>query len=146
LPSWVHKTDSERIQNCEYLFPLENVVATEKIDGSSATYSLHQEEGFHVCSRNLSLYRTDGNTFWDMADRLDIEKVLHGYLKDSNALTVTVQGELFGEGIQSNRLGVKGHRFAAFNFEVDGRDFMYAPETSVSIGQRATRFGTWPTG
>ncbi len=41
LPSWVHKTDSERIQNCEYLFPLENVVATEKIDGSSATYSLH---------------------------------------------------------------------------------------------------------
>ena len=120
LPSWVHKTDSERIQNCEYLFPLENVVATEKIDGSSATYSLHQEEGFHVCSRNLSLYRTEGNTFWNMADRLDIEKVLHGYLKDSNALTVTVQGELFGEGIQSNRLGVKGHRFAAFNFEVDG--------------------------
>lgn len=120
LPSWVHKTDSERIQNCEYLFPLEDVVATEKVDGSSATYSLHQEEGFHVCSRNLSLYRTDGNTFWNVADRLDIENLLQGYLSDSGTLTVTVQGELFGEGIQSNRLGVKGHRFAAFNFEVDG--------------------------
>ncbi len=69
FPSFIRKTDEERIQNLasEYeLFKTQNkegvkFYVTEKLDGSSATY--YFKDGiFGVCSRNLELLETEGNT------------------------------------------------------------------------------------
>lgn len=123
LPGWVRKTDAERIQNFEDFLPLdpEDFYCTEKIDGSSATFTL-KDGDFHVCSRNLDLEETEGNTFWETARRYDIGNILADWLLDSaGSETVTIQGEIYGEGINGNRLGLKGHHFAAFNFEIDGQ-------------------------
>jgi hypothetical protein len=49
---------------------------------------------FGVCSRNLDLKETEGNTFWNVASKLDIES----NIPDNTA----IQGELVGPGIQGN--------------------------------------------
>lgn len=124
LPGWVRKTDAERVQNFEDFLPLnpDEFYCTEKVDGSSATFTYHYDDGFHVCSRNLDLEPTDGNTFWEIADRYEIDDVLINWINDTpGAKTATIQGEIYGEGINGNRLGLKGHHFAAFNFEIDGQ-------------------------
>lgn len=56
-PEWIIKTDEERVQNMPWV--LENkrpFSVTEKLDGTSATYSLHKEGRkwkMYVCSRNV---------------------------------------------------------------------------------------------
>lgn len=59
-PSWVVKTDEERIQNLPYLFANAGSkwMATEKIDGSSTTFTMRgrgRKKEFYVCSRNVVL-------------------------------------------------------------------------------------------
>jgi RNA ligase (TIGR02306 family) len=123
MPGWVRKTDAERVQNFADFLPLnpEEFYCTEKIDGSSATFTLNGDD-FHVCSRNIDLYDTEGNTFWEIARKHEIEKTLR-YIREQWALAgsepsiVTLQGEVYGEGINGNRLALKGHHFAAFNLE-----------------------------
>jgi RNA ligase (TIGR02306 family) len=124
LPGWVRKTDAERIQNFEDFLPLdpEDFYCTEKIDGSSVTFTF-KDDDFHVCSRNLDLEETEGNTFWEIAKKYHIKDFLYDMLHEYCAGNVTpddyitLQGEIYGEGINGNRLGLKGHHFAAFNFE-----------------------------
>lgn len=126
LPGWVRKTDAERIQNFEDFLPLnpDDFYCTEKIDGSSATFTL-KDGDFHVCSRNLDLEETEGNTFWEMAKRYKIREFLESMLEEQTNNTsddyITIQGEIYGEGINGNRLGLKGHHFRAFNFELNGK-------------------------
>jgi RNA ligase (TIGR02306 family) len=62
FPSFVPKTDQERIQNCwrnVERVKTEQFEVTQKLDGSSMTayYRRHPEYGadFGICSRNLSL-------------------------------------------------------------------------------------------
>ena len=110
FPSFIWKTDEERVQNLasEYeLYKTKNkdgmkFYVTEKLDGSSATYYFNNNE-FGVCSRNLELLETEGNTFWKVARELDIENKLRnlGY-------NICIQGELIGEGIQGNPYRIKG--------------------------------------
>jgi len=86
FPSFIRKTDEERIQNLasEYeLFKTQNkegmkFYVTEKLDGSSATY--YFKDGiFGVCSRNLELLETEGNTFWKVARELMLKEKLLVY-------------------------------------------------------------------
>lgn len=63
-PSFIPKTDEERVQNLSHLvekYQDEEFYVTEKLDGSSATfYKLNGE--FGVCSRNLELLETKENS------------------------------------------------------------------------------------
>lgn len=122
-PSWVWKTGAERAQNVNHLFPLEGeVVCSEKIDGSSASFGLDSEGVFHVCSHNVDLAESDTNPFWKIAKSLDIETVLRGWsdMLNLNKTPIVAQGELYGEGINGNRLKLKGHRFGLFNVDIGG--------------------------
>ena len=119
FPSFLHKTDEERVQNLvkeygEYKFTsTHQFYMTEKLDGSSATFYMNEGE-FGVCSRNLELLETEGNTFWKVARELDLENKL----KDKG--NICLQGELIGEGIQGNPYKIKGqtvHFFNAFNID-----------------------------
>lgn len=117
FPGWIRKTDAERVQNLVDIFPLEGQwVATEKIDGTSATYAIDEHGEFVVCSRNLQLKPSDA-VYWKIAEKFDIENLLRSIAMGG---TIVLQGEIFGEGIQKNPLGIKGVDFRAFNLDVHG--------------------------
>lgn len=127
-PEWVSKTDEERIENMPWVLSNKSpFVATEKIDGTSTTFTMKRNKlgknEFYVCSRNVVFDKPDKNCFYDtnvyieMAEKYDIEKILASILADDPTLDwVTLQGETYGAGIQKRDYGLKEHRFAGFNF------------------------------
>ncbi len=111
FPSFIPKSDEPRIQS----FPDKlgqyastTFYATEKIDGTSVTFFLHDGE-LNVCSRNLNLKETEGNSYWRLAKDLGMKEKLHALGGD-----IALQGELVGEGINKNRLKVKGQKVFFF--------------------------------
>ena len=114
FPGFIPKTDQERIQNltAEFADWTERKLhweVTEKLDGSSMTvYVFDEDEG--VCSRNLNLRETPGNSLWTVARRND----LIGKIR-STGQNLAFQGELIGEGIQGNPYKIKGQEFYLFD-------------------------------
>ena len=138
FPSWVTKTDEERIQNMPWILKnKEPFIATEKIDGTSTTFTLKRGTGlfakdeFYVCSRNVCFDKPDATCFYnknvyiEMAEKYDIENkmksLLHGMFSDCD--WITIQGETYGSGVQKRDYSTKEHNFMAFNFVTskDGR-------------------------
>jgi hypothetical protein len=121
FPSWIVKTDEERIQNKTTMFNIEKeagteFTVTEKIDGQSVTYFLEKvgrKYNFGVCSRNIYLKKPDNSSYWTIAKQLDIENVLKSIIGKHNR--IVLQGEIIGEGIQGNKYKIKGYDFYAFN-------------------------------
>ena len=109
FPSFLIKTDSHRLQAYPRLIEEMQGIecyASIKIDGTSSTFYKREGE-FGVCSRNMDLIRVEGNTYWEMVDKYLIEENLPDWY--------SIQGETYGEGIQGNRLEVKGHHLAIFD-------------------------------
>ena len=105
FPTLVPKTDQERIQNLSKQFDkfMEDTWSvTEKLDGSSCTFYLDDEDQFHVCSRNLDLKEDENNSFWKTAKKYDIE----GIMRRNSMQGMAIQGEMIGEGIQGNQYKV----------------------------------------
>lgn len=134
FPSFLRKTDSERVQNLikEYEFYKTSnetqYYVTEKLDGSSATFYWKDGE-FGVCSRNLELLETEDNTFWRVARKMDLEKKLK-----SNGKNLCLQGELIGEGIQGNPYGIKGQTVRFFDvFDIDNQIYYGLPMFLATI-------------
>ncbi len=122
FPSFMPKTDEERIQNLsgQYEeFRKHTFYVTEKLDGSSATFYLN-DGVFGVCSRNLDLEETDDNTFWKIARAEKLEEKLAGLGKN-----FAIQGELIGEGVQGNPYGLRGQTVRFFNaFDIDRYEYL----------------------
>lgn len=126
-PTWVSKTDEERVQNMPWILHDNGVwVATEKIDGSSTTFTMKRgkrgKNEFYVCSRNVCFDSVDKpcyydtNIYWEMAQKYDMYNVLTKLLeKYPNSEWVTIQGETYGVGIQKRDYSMEGHDFKAFN-------------------------------
>lgn len=131
-PSWVVKTDEERCQNLTSLlfgdgaWHNEVWIATEKIDGTSTTFTLKRgrfgKNEFYVCSRNVCFDKKDKQCFYEtnvyteMAEKYDIQNVLTDLLKTHpEAEWVTIQGETYGKNIQTRDYSIDGHDFVAFN-------------------------------
>jgi RNA ligase (TIGR02306 family) len=106
FPAIVPKTDQERIQNLTRSFEqykLDSWSITEKLDGSSCTFYLDDEDVFHVCSRNLDLKEDEANSFWKVARKFNIEDIMRrNFMKG-----MAIQGEMIGEGIQGNQYKVQ---------------------------------------
>lgn len=106
FPSFIHKTDQERIQNCyKYLKHKWNDhlwEVTMKLDGSSFTAYYNKEtDEFGVCSRNMNLKETEDNAFWQVARKYDLENKMREY-----GVSIAIQGELVGPGVQGNKEGL----------------------------------------
>ena len=127
-PEWVKKTDEERVQNMSWILKNKNEwTATEKIDGTSTTFTMkrlkHNKFDFYICSRNVVYDKSDQecyyntNVYVEMAEKYHIEDVLKQILINHPDLEwVTLQGETYGEGVQKRDYSMKGHDFAGFNF------------------------------
>ncbi len=120
FPARVPKTDQERIQNLALQLDAWQQEGargeltwevTEKLEGASCTYAMLEGE-LHVCSRNIDLLETEGNTLWLQARELDIENKLRATFGDRN---IALQGELIGNGIQDNLYRLNGHQFHLYD-------------------------------
>lgn len=126
-PSWVAKTDEERIQNMPWILnDTGRWIITEKIDGSSTTFTMKRgkrgKNEFYVCSRNVCFDSVDKpcyydtNIYWEMAQKYDMYNILSKLLEITpEAEWVTVQGETYGAGVQKRDYSMEGHDFKAFN-------------------------------
>lgn len=136
-PEWVIKTDEERIQNLAHMIPelaKEHWITTEKIDGSSTTFTMkrvrrHKYE-FLVCSRNVCFDKPDKKCFYDtniyteMAEKYHIEDALKDLMeKNPDWDWVTLQGETFGAKVQNRTYGLDHRELKGFNLinSKDGR-------------------------
>ena len=122
FPSFIPKTDETRVQVLQTLldkYQGEKCYVTEKLDGSSTTYYVKDGE-FGVCSRNLELVEDMENSFWKVARQMGIEAKLRAIGKN-----ISIQGELIGEGIQGNKLKLKGQTIKFFNaFDIDKFEYL----------------------
>ena len=128
-PAWVAKTDEERCQNMPWLFPgnpEEEWIATEKVDGTSTTFTMKgfgRGRKFFICSRNVVFDKPNKNCYYDtnvyieMAEKYNIEKVLEEILSRYSAVCnfITIQGETYGATVQKRDYGLEGKDFKAFN-------------------------------
>ena len=117
FPHFIPKTDQERCQNLrKEIFEThkdETYEVTTKLDGSSMTVYVKNGD-IGVCSRNIDLIETEGNSFWKAARDQNLIEALQGYCEDM-AMDLAIQGELIGEGIQGNPEKLKGQRFFMFD-------------------------------
>ncbi len=131
FPSFIPKTDETRVQVLQGLLDVcknEKCVVTEKLDGSSVTYFINNNE-FGVCSRNLELLEDTENSLWKVARAFDIENKL----KSLNG-NFALQGELIGEGIQSNKYKLKGQTVYFFNlFNIDTYEYKTNDELEQTL-------------
>lgn len=123
FPSFIRKTDQERIQNCygDLVKTHKDTVfeASLKLDGSSMTVYFNDGQ-FGVCSRNLDLKETEDNTFWKVARKLKLEEALRSYGRN-----IALQGELMGPGVQGNREQLPDHDFYLFDvWDIDGQCYI----------------------
>jgi len=110
---WLKKTDAERVQNLsdEWLQSVDDGlwVATEKVDGSSITYALDDADDLHIYSRNWELSTANPTaTPVELATRYDVRQ----WMLDVGVRAL--QGEMYGVGINANRLKASAHQLAAF--------------------------------
>lgn len=126
FPPFIPKTDETRIQNLvkkynnwknlnDYFY------VAEKLDGASTTFYYNQEHmdddrfvGFGVCSRNLNLKKNENNSMWKWAIDNDLEFKLKD-LYDTHGISIALQGEIIGEGIQKNPYKIKGQDVRFFS-------------------------------
>ena len=132
-PSWVQKTDEERVQNMPWILnSTDKWIATEKIDGTSTTFTMKRgkfgRKSFYVCSRNVCFGEEnkpcyyDTNVYWEMAKKYDIYNILSAMLDIfPNEEWITIQGETYGDGVQKRDYSLKEHEFAAFNLIFSSR-------------------------
>lgn len=112
LPSTIHKTDLERVQNIwedvkmtwnPYQFEV-----TVKLDGEAVTVFSEEGGTVRVCSRNVMLKDTGNNVAWEAARNHGIiEEVQEAYRKGHR---FAIQGELMGPGIRGNKERLRLHR------------------------------------
>lgn len=127
-PGSVPKTDEERVQNIDVteLYGIDFLV-TEKLDGTSCSFIL-DEKGFHVCGRNWEYLETPDQTFWKLAKQYGIEDKLKKYQSDSGCY-LALQGEVIGNGIQSNGYNMKGQDIFIFNiFNITRQHYLSSAE------------------
>jgi RNA ligase (TIGR02306 family) len=127
FPSFIPKTDQERCQNIvSEIFEThkgESYEVTLKLDGSSCT--VYAKDGdIGVCSRNLDLEETEGNSFWQAARKQLLIEALTKF-QTVGIGNFALQMELIGEGIQGNQEKIKGHRLYLFDvYNIDEQTYL----------------------
>lgn len=158
FPSFIKKTDQERIQNLfdEYKEKYKDVEfeVSLKLDGSSMTtfnidtskYSTKKIEKlkmngenfdsyFGVCSRNFELTKNEENTFWKVAIEKELDSKIYNFCQIHNR-NLSFQGELMGPGIQGNRENLTNFNFFLFDiWDIDNQKHL-KPKERLEIAKQ----------
>ena len=139
FPSFLRKTDQERIQNQFKRMQPEHFAdeyeVTLKLDGSSMT--VYYNDGvFGVCSRNLELKMVDDEGNPTNTENAFIKKALELGMKEKLerwGKNVAIQGELWGSGINGNWEGISHHEFSVFDiFDIDSQTYMNSSKRELA--------------
>lgn len=98
FPSFISKTDEIRIQNAPF---------KGKHFWNKDAYD------FGVCSRNLRKWNRDASAFWSVAEKYNIEQILHQLIGDNE--WVAIQGECVASNVQGNKYKVTEPDLYVFN-------------------------------
>lgn len=134
FPSFIPKTDQERIQNLSREFNKYKEAAelweiTEKLDGSSMTV-FFKDGNVGVCSRNLELKEDIDNTFWGCAVDSGAVDELKKFQQE-----LALQGELIGPGIQGNKYNLQKHEYHIYDiFDIAKQEYLL-PEERYKVVQ-----------
>jgi RNA ligase (TIGR02306 family) len=135
FPSFIKKTEEERIQNLsleldelrEHLY-----FRSEKLDGLSMTVFLNDSE-FGVCGRNYQYKNSKDNALWVAALENGLKEKLESYGKN-----IAIQGELIGPGISENPYRLKEKEYRVYNvFDID--EYLYLSKQECK--KLAIKFG-----
>lgn len=158
FPSFVRKTDQNRIQNVFKLVSREDrkkeqFAATLKLHGSSATVAFVTDESYinekmpiegdggqyYVCSRNWALKDDEGCIWWEGARNsgmLDIVRN-HHYRTGEH---LAVQGELVGPGINGTHEKFDDYTIKVFAiWDIDAQEYLNYDE----FVEKCTEMGIW---
>lgn len=138
FPSFIPKTDQERIQNISQQ-TIDSWIqqgltweVTEKLHGSSMTVYFNQGD-YGVCSRNVDLKFDMNNTFWKIAVETQVLTRMMQYCMVGRR-NLAIQGELIGEGINGNQYGLCGHEFRIFDiFDIDKQEYLSPTDRSCLV-------------
>ena len=140
FPSFLKKTDQERIQNCynditnpdNYMI-WSHVVIEEKLEGSSATI-YYNNGAVGVCSRNLDLKEEGGDSFWKAAKDQQIVEKLTEYCERTGR-NLAIQGELIGN-VQGNIYKLDTNVIRAFDiYDIDEGSYLGYHERSCILDE-----------
>ncbi|EPS39928.1 hypothetical protein H072_6241 [Dactylellina haptotyla CBS 200.50] len=162
LPSFISRTDQERVQNLPGVFKKyqdEVFQETTKMDGSSMTVYYLREDSvmlellpqinpereptaasvggrFGVCSRNVNIVEASeskGGNFWAVARKNDLARKMAELNR-----SIAIQGELCGSSIQANFEGfpVGFHDFFLFSvWDIEKQKYMQPKEAEELAAQ-----------
>lgn len=129
FPSFIPKTDQERVQNLSRTIEQmqgEVFEVTLKLDGSSITVYSVEEDGVWrdgVCSRNLDLQEGD-SAFWMIAKQENLHEKIR-----STGRQLAIQGEMLNTNIQGNWEKVdKLCMFVYDIYDIDKRQYLLPDE------------------
>ena len=131
FPGFIPKTDQERIQNlsvelAEWVRLGYTFERTEKLDGTSMTAFI-LDGVFSICSRNLELKPNPDNSMFKAAADQNLMEILT-LLNTLSPRNLALQGELIGNGIQSNKYKYIGQEFRVFDiYDIDAKKY-FTPE------------------
>lgn len=123
-PLWTPATDAERVQNVGQLLTASadlDWVATEKLDGLSATFTYDPDDEvapFGVSGLHWR-YAVGDTLPWRVARSHDLEAVLGGLVAQRGWRRAAVQGEVVGARVRGNPLGLSDVRYYIFGVIVD---------------------------
>lgn len=117
FPSFIKKTEEERIQNLEDEMGTlrgKAYYVTEKLDGLSMT-SFLQDGVFGVCGRNYQYKHSEDNILWEAALAKGLDEKLKALGRN-----IAIQGELVGPGISKNPYRLEQREYRVYNvFDID---------------------------
>jgi RNA ligase (TIGR02306 family) len=121
FPVFLKKTDETRIQSIAYILDRYKgltFVAREKADGESTTI-YNYNDAFGVCSRNLDLKDLEGNKYWSVVRKYNLQSDLPLFAHNR-----AIQGELVGPYHAHNRLELKERDFYIFSvYDIEQRNY-----------------------
>lgn len=136
----IAKTDEVRVQqNDEYGF-LEQLTGNPyyislKLDGTSCSFIINYDGEYHVCGRNYSYKKSENHSFWQISKRYEIEEKLR-----SSKGKFALQGEIVGQGIQKNKLGIAGTDFYVFNVIELGKGRVHIDQATKIVEEMGLKF------
>lgn len=139
----VSKTDETNLASKTKVLELvkgKRVTITQKIEGSSCTVLWDKEnDELMVCSRNNQIGEHETNKFWQAVNKYNMKEVLGNPTKKNE--NVIFQGEVYGVGIEKNKLGLTDVDFTLYNVYVDGKLFNWE---SLKLVSACTKVPTVP--
>jgi RNA ligase (TIGR02306 family) len=136
----ISKTDEVRVQlDDEYKF-IETLTGRPyyislKLDGTSSTFLIDpSDETFHVCGRNFSYQNKKEHSFWQIAERYNIEQGLRDLWNEGRK--IAIQGEVVAPGVQKNPLGLPIADLYVFNVVDIPTNTKLCLDDSLSIVER----------